>query len=328
MEVYGVDISYCQRGLDYQKLKDDGIKFAIIRAGYTGTKHHAQRADDLLHTHVNGCRNNGIKVGFYFYSCARSVEEAKAEARFCADLIKDYPRPDYPVFIDVEESQISDLGRDKATDIVLAFIAETERLGYPSGVYCNPSWMEYYLRKSRIVGKSDIWLAHWVKKTAYNYGQTLWQNGLRYSAGMNIDSDICYIDYPETVEAWYKKHGIERNDVVTNHDEVIENVAAEVLNGLWGVGTERFERLTAAGYDYYEIQDKVTEELKKQSAGKIKIGSTVKVKKGAKTYDGKRLASFVYERPHTVSELVGDRAVIAYGNVVIAAVKVCDLIAV
>lgn len=169
---------------------------------YTGTAHHSQRIDNLLHTHVNGCLNHGIKIGFYFYSCARSVEEAKAEARFCAEAIKDYPRPEYPVFIDVEESQISNLGRDKATDIVLAFIEETEKLGYPSGVYCNPSWMEYYLRKNRIVGKSDIWLAHWVKKTAYNYGQTLWQNGLRYSAGMNIDSDICYIDYPETVEAW------------------------------------------------------------------------------------------------------------------------------
>ena len=103
---------------------------------------------------------------------------------------------------------------------------------------------------------------------------------------------------------------------------------AEVLAGVWGVGTDRFERLTSAGYDYYKIQDKVNEEIKKQSVGKIKIGSTVKVKRGAKTYDGKRLASFVYERPHTVSELVGDRAVIAYGNVVIAAVKVGDLVAV
>lgn len=325
MEIQGVDISYCQRGLDYQKLKDDGIKFAIIRVGYTGTAHHSQRIDNLLHTHVNGCLNHSIKIGFYFYSCARSVEEAKAEARFCAEAIKDYPRPEYPVFIDVEESQISNLGRDKATDIVLAFIEETEKLGYPSGVYCNPSWMEYYLRKKRIVGKSDIWLAHWVRKTSFDYGQTLWQNGLRYSAGMNIDSDICYVDYPKQTYDWYIKHGIPVDCYARKREE---EIVAEVLAGVWGVGTDRFERLTAAGYDYYEIQDKVTEELKKQSVGKIKIGSIVKVKKGAKTYDGKRLASFVYERPHTVSELVGDRVVIAYGNVVIAAVKVGDLVAV
>ena len=325
MEIQGVDISYCQRGLDYQKLKDDGIKFAIIRVGYTGTIHHTQRIDNLLHTHVNGCLNHGIKIGFYFYSCARSVEEAKAEARFCAEAIKDYPRPEYPVFIDVEESQISNLGRDKATDIVLAFIEETEKLGYPSGVYCNPSWMEYYLRKNRIVGKSDIWLAHWVRKTSFDYGQTLWQNGLRYSAGMNIDSDICYVDYPKQTYDWYIKHGIPVDCYARKRDE---EIVAEVLAGVWGVGTDRFERLTSAGYDYYKIQDKVNEEIKKQSVGKIKIGSTVKVKRGAKTYDGKRLASFVYERPHTVSELVGDRAVIAYGNVVIAAVKVGDLVAV
>lgn len=322
MNIQGVDISYCQRGLDYKKLKDDGVEFAIIRAGYTGTSSHKQHADDLLHMHVNGCLSLGLKYGFYFYSCARSVEEAVAEARFCVNLIKDYPLPDYPVFIDVEEPQISDCGRDKATDIVLAFIHETERLGYPSGVYCNPSWMEHYLRKHRLVDKSDIWLAHWVRNSAYDYGQKMWQNGLRYSAGMNIDSDICFVDYPEIVNAWYKKHGITRSQPDTKS---VDDIAAEVMNGLWGVGTERFERLTAAGYDYYAVQDKVSAVVK-SAVGKIKISDTVKVKRGSKTYDGKRLATFVYDRPHTVAELVGDRAVISYGNVVIAAVKIGDLV--
>lgn len=323
MKIQGVDISYCQHGLDYKKLKADGVEFAIIRAGFTGTSSHKHRADSLLHTHVNGCLNQGLKYGFYFYSCARSVDEAKAEARFCAELIKDYPRPEYPVFIDVEESQISDLGRDLATDIVLAFINETEKLGYPSGVYCNPSWMEYYLRKHRIAGKSDIWLAHWVKNSAYDYGQTLWQNGLRYSAGMNIDSDICFIDYPSSTAEWYKKHNINRSEYARKSDD---EIVSEVISGLWGVGTDRFDRLTAAGYNYYDIQEKVTAELKNQSCGKIKMGASVKLKNGSKTYDGKRLASFVYERPHTVSEICGDRAVISYCGVVIAAVRVSDLI--
>lgn len=58
----------------------------------------------------------------------------------------------------------------------------------------------------------------------------------------------------------------------------------------------------------------------------IKIGSTVRLKNGSKTYDGGNIASFVYGRPHIVSELVGDRAVITYDNVVVAAVNVKDLI--
>lgn len=57
----------------------------------------------------------------------------------------------------------------------------------------------------------------------------------------------------------------------------------------------------------------------------VKEGSTVKLKKGAKTYDGGSLADFVYNRNHVVSELSGDRAVITYGGVVVAAVNVKDL---
>ncbi|WP_277669068.1 N-acetylmuramoyl-L-alanine amidase [Caproiciproducens galactitolivorans] len=57
----------------------------------------------------------------------------------------------------------------------------------------------------------------------------------------------------------------------------------------------------------------------------IKVGSTVKLKQGAKTYTGGTLASFVYARNHIVKEINGDRAVITYGGVVVAAVKLADL---
>lgn len=60
-------------------------------------------------------------------------------------------------------------------------------------------------------------------------------------------------------------------------------------------------------------------------SNKIKVGSTVKIKNGAKTYDGKKLASFVYNRNHKVKELKGSRAVVTYSGIVVAAVNVKDL---
>ena len=62
------------------------------------------------------------------------------------------------------------------------------------------------------------------------------------------------------------------------------------------------------------------------AGGAIKAGSVVRVKQGAKTYTGGGLASFVYSRDHVVSELNGDRAVITYGGVTVAAVRVSDLV--
>lgn len=61
------------------------------------------------------------------------------------------------------------------------------------------------------------------------------------------------------------------------------------------------------------------------TAASVKVGSKVRLKQGAKTYDGKSLASFVYNRDHVVKEISGDRAVITYGGVVVAAVKLSDL---
>lgn len=61
------------------------------------------------------------------------------------------------------------------------------------------------------------------------------------------------------------------------------------------------------------------------AAASVKVGSKVRLKQGAKTYDGKSLASFVYNRDHVVKEISGDRAVITYGRVVVAAVKLSDL---
>lgn len=324
LEIKGVDISYCQSGLNYEKLKTDSIKFAIIRASVTGTSTHKQFADDLLNRHVNGCIAQGIDYGFYHYSCAVSVEEAKKEAQFIAEQIKKYPLPTYPVFFDAEEAQIADLGKEKATDIALAFVDEVERLGYPSGIYANPSWIEDFLEKDRILGHKDLWLAHWVSNPR-QYCQKLWQSGLRYSAGMKIDADVCYVDYPAETAAWYSAHG---KLPVAATKKSLDEIIDEIWDGLWGSGQQRYDDLTAAGYDYYAIQDEINrrqEEEAKVSEAEIKVGSTVMVKPGAKMYNGGSLASFVYPRPHTVSEIVRDRAVICYGNVIVAAMNVDDL---
>ncbi len=325
LSIKGVDISYCQQGLNYEKLKADGNEFAIIRASYTGTSTHRQGADSLLNRHVNGCISQGIDYGFYHYSCATSVAEAKKEAQFIVEQIKKYPLPKYPVFFDAEEEQILKTGRKTATDIAIAFIDEVQRLGYPSGIYVNPSWMETYLEKSRIMQHCDIWLAHWVSQSSYHYGQKMWQNGLKYSAGMQIDSDICFINYPAQTENWYKTHGkTYTKPAKKSNDEIIK----EIWEGRWGNGEQRYHDLAAAGYDPYEIMDELNSRLEKESqkaAGTVKIGSTVMLKKGAKTYNGGSLAYFVYNRPHVVKELVGDRAVIYYGVYCVAAVNVKDL---
>lgn len=249
--IRGVDISVFQRGIDYGSLVNEGVRFAIIRAGINRSR------DTALDEHVRGCLASGIDVGYYWYSYARSVEDAEQEAVECVKAISKYRDPTYPVFFDAEESSIAkSLGRTKMTEVALAFVEKMEQSGYPSGVYANPAWLENYYNKASIIKKTDIWLAFWTwdpdKPPVYNYAQTMWQWGLskvRNTAGaqINVDADICYVDYPAITAKWY----------ADSEKKSDAEIAVEVIHGLWGYGAERKQRLEDAGYDYAAVQKEV-----------------------------------------------------------------------
>lgn len=84
-----------------------------------------------------------------------------------------------------------------------------------------------------------------------------------------------------------------KGETVTPAKSVAE-IAQEVINGKWGNGEDRKNRLTAAGYDYLEVQQKVNDLLKSQDmtkiakeviAGKWGNGSERKSKLEAAGYD-------------------------------------------
>lgn len=104
-------------------------------------------------------------------------------------------------------------------------------------------------------------------------------------------------------------------------------IAKEVINGKWGNGADRKSKLEAAGYNYKAVQEEVNKQLgaKTSVSTGIKVGDDVIVKRNAKTYDGRRLASFVYRRVHQVKEIKGDRVVITFKGAVTAAVRLSDL---
>lgn len=251
MKIKGVDLSYCQEGISFPALKKAGVKFAIIRAGFSTKK------DVTMDKFVVDCKKYGIDYGFYWYSCAMSVEQAEAEAEKCIEVIKDL-YPTYPVFFDMEEKkQISGLSTDTRTKMAIAFCEKIRRAGFKPGVYANPSFMENYYDKSRIVGRYDIWLAHWTNSpncpSKYNYGQTMWQWGLDRIGSYDVDGDICFTDYG-------KKKPVEKT---------IDQLADEVLAGKWDNGAERERLLTAAGYDYNAVQKRVNEILNKKTVDEI-----------------------------------------------------------
>lgn len=88
---------------------------------------------------------------------------------------------------------------------------------------------------------------------------------------------------------------------------------------------ENAKNACLAGYTVYDEHGSVVFSVAEK---KIKKGSLVKIKKGAQDYTGHFLAKFVFDRVYTVSEISGNRAVVKYNGVVVAAMNVSDLIAV
>ena len=204
MRTKGIDISRAQEQFDFTAAVSAGVKFVIIRAGIRTDE------DTYFRRNIEQCRKLGIDFGCYWYVTATDTAELDRQINACVKVIGD-EKPSYPVFCDMEEQrQIDNLTSKERTDMVLEFCDRLNKAGLPSGVYANPAWLESYYQKERIVGKRDIWLAHWTESpdyaSRYDYGQKMWQWGIDSIGGNDVDGDICFVDYPAITAKWYKEN--------------------------------------------------------------------------------------------------------------------------
>ena len=84
--------------------------------------------------------------------------------------------------------------------------------------------------------------------------------------GVQYDCDVDwgYVDYSEYI----KSHNLNNYKTTTTAKKTVEQLAKEVINGLWGVGATRKAKLTAAGYVYAKVQAIVNEMLKPKTTKK------------------------------------------------------------
>lgn len=346
MRTKGIDISRAQEQFDFTAAVSAGVKFVIIRAGI------GRDEDTYFSRNIEQCRKLGIEFGCYWYVTATDTAELDRQINACIKTIGD-EKPSYPVFCDMEEQrQIDNLTSKERTDMALEFCDRLNKAGLPSGVYANPAWLESYYQKERIVGKRDIWLAHWTESpdyaSRYDYGQKMWQWGIDNIAGKDVDGDICFVDYPAITAKWYKENcgdkpekpvnlfkkgdsvrvkrgarftnGVEPYSYVYDTVYTVQQVSASGKETLIGIGS------VPTGWLYTKNLYKAESDEIMQ---KFAVGDKVKVNYGAKTYNGGSLALFVYTNVYEVMQAgSGDREdyiVIGQGGQVTAAVRAEDL---
>ncbi|HJI80193.1 MAG TPA: GH25 family lysozyme [Eggerthellaceae bacterium] len=201
----GIDVSYHNGTIDWAKVKNSGVSFAIIRCGYGSD--FTNQDDVKFFENVRGAQENGIDIGIYLYSYAMNTtgndSSAASEARHVLRLLDEAGlEPNdlaYPVFFDMEESKQLDLGSKKLGELASTFCNAISAEGYEVGIYSNLNWWSNYLTDSAFDNSNwHKWAARYPgsnKATSSGVpGTEIWQfsdcghvDGVNGNVDMNFD---------------------------------------------------------------------------------------------------------------------------------------------
>jgi len=189
----GLDVSSWQGDIDFEKIKNAGVEFIIIRVGGTIGTNGEYFLDKKFTYNIEQANKYDIDVGIYFYSYANSPIHAKRDAKWVLKQIKDY-EINLPIAFDWEEwSSFNEysLSFFGLTSMAEEFLNTIEDAGYEGMLYSSKT----YLEKIWLPTEYDIWLAHYTDQTDYQGKYKFWQicdNGKIDGINGNVDINIMY----------------------------------------------------------------------------------------------------------------------------------------
>lgn len=199
----GIDVSAHQGKINWAKVKQSGVDFAIIRCGFRGQTAGSIYEDTYFKTNISGAISNGIRVGIYFYSTAINETEALEEAAWVVNKIAPY-NITYPVVYDFEDfGSYRCVGVDgkQATKNALIFLNYVRSSGYEPMMYANKRDITNRLSRSSFSCK--FWLTHYTENTDYKGSFNMWQytsKGNVPGISGNVDMNIAYFNYGKVAE--------------------------------------------------------------------------------------------------------------------------------
>lgn len=162
-----IDVAHHQGAVDWEKVPYR----AIVRIGYRGYGTGKLMKDEQYDANLAGAKANAKLFGFYFFSQAITVDEAREEADFCAGLAPS----GYPLFFDAEwshethDGRADNLTKDQRTAIAMAFCEKAKTHGFTAGIYTFTAFASANIDYAYLCEDYIGWLAD----TRTNYDKTL-----------------------------------------------------------------------------------------------------------------------------------------------------------
>lgn len=200
----GIDVSYHNKDIDWERVAADGIDFAILRVGYRGYESGMLNLDERFHEYIKGASDAGLDVGVYFFSQAVTTEEAIEEANFVMEQLRGY-KVTFPVIYDWEimedeNARTHEMLPHAVTECAAAFCDTVADGGYRPMVYSSRRFALLKLNMSKLANY-DFWFAEYKdghNEPSYPYNFQMWQyasDGSVDGIDGEVDLNICFTDY-------------------------------------------------------------------------------------------------------------------------------------
>ena len=197
----GIDVSYCQAGIDFEAAAAAGKEFCIVRIGRTRGDGQ-QELDDFFVDNINGAKAAGMKLGIYFYSLATTEAEAQQEAQWLLDTMhEDLDGVDLEagIWYDVEDpTQMDNLSPEELTSVVMAWVNTMNAAGVYCGIYSYYSMLTNNFVLDSIPAYVPIWAANYasvnyLKAEQPSLNIPCWQYSDKgFVGGVDVDLDVWY----------------------------------------------------------------------------------------------------------------------------------------
>ena len=195
----GIDISSFCGEIDWAKVREAGIDFAMVRLGGRsyGDKGDLYTDDKAL-SYIQGARDAGIKVGAYFFSQATTNAEAEEEAEYAHILLGDV-KLDYPLAYDWEiikddSARTDSVTATQATECAVAFCEKAKSFGYTPMVYAASRELYFKYDLTRLKDY-ELWLVQYADTPNFYYQFSMWQysdHGKVDGIDGTVDLNICF----------------------------------------------------------------------------------------------------------------------------------------
>ena len=204
----GIDVSEWQGNIDWNRVKNTDVEFAIIRCGFAGN--YSKYDDKKFVRNVKECQRLGIPFGVYLYSYAQDVEDAKDEANHTLRLLQGL-NLSYPVFYDLEENSVmSTVSKSTIAKVAETYVSMIKAAGYNCGVYANLYWFNNYLTDPYFDSVMK-WVAQYNVECNYQKYYSMWQgtsSGYVDGIAGNVDINVTFdsmqqMGWVQEKDGWY-----------------------------------------------------------------------------------------------------------------------------